>query len=236
SFLFYTILICSVLYINFFVSSGNEDHLTLVILLLCSVVPLISAQNAVCANRFNDLSFADPVSCSSFYVCQRGKAVRRECSEGLYFDPKIQACNLQGLIKCFNGDRSVTYMVGNRSSVPDGSAKATAVTTASETTTCPPETTTTTQKPKQLLIESPIMDRNLSNGTKIIVDVLRSSRDCRDISDGVYLTDPRHCRRYYMCTRNRARRHNCPRKEWFDRELLICRSQDEVLNCPSNRN
>ncbi|KAH8354851.1 hypothetical protein KR084_011915, partial [Drosophila pseudotakahashii] len=219
------------------VSSGNEHHLTLVILLLSSVVPLISAQNASCANRFNDLSFADPVSCSSFYVCQRGKAIRRECSEGLYFDPKIQSCNLQGLIKCFNGDRSVSIVVKNKVSVPDGSAKATAVAVASLTTTTGPPTTTT-QRPKQLLIptESPIIDHNNDNATKIRIDVLRSSRDCRDISDGVYLTDPRHCRRYYMCSRNRARRHNCPRNEWFDRELLICRSQDEVLNCPSNRN
>ncbi|XP_016962555.1 uncharacterized protein LOC108032989 [Drosophila biarmipes] len=219
---------------------GNVTHLTLVIL-LSSAVPLATALNTICENRFNDLSFADPASCSSFYVCQRGNAVRRECSNGLYFDPKIQTCNLPGLVKCFNGERGVALLGGG---TPNQTQKAVAATTArplQTTTLCPPTTTTghhieTTKKAKivSATTKSPIEEA--AGDHKIRIDVLRSSRDCRGVDDGVYLTDPRHCRRYYMCLRNRAKRHSCPPKQWFNRELLICQDQAEVLNCPSNRN
>ncbi|XP_037726217.1 protein obstructor-E [Drosophila subpulchrella] len=230
----------------------NVTHLTLVIL-LSSAVPLISALNTICENRFNDLSFADPASCSSFYVCQRGNAIRRECSNGLYFDPKIQSCNLPGLVKCFNGERGVALLGAGKINLtqaldPNGNPKAVAATTAATTTICPPTTTTKDPKMVSVTTKSPGSAKESNDSdtirpsvpvsleAKIRIDVLRSSRDCRDISDGVYLTDPQHCRRYYMCRKNRPKRHNCPRNQWFNRELLICQDRDEVLNCPSNRN
>ncbi|XP_016942111.2 peritrophin-44 [Drosophila suzukii] len=224
----------------------NVTHLTLVIL-LSAAVPFVSALNTICENRFNDLSFADPASCSSFYVCQRGNAIRRECSNGLYFDPKIQSCNLPGLVKCFNGERGVALLGPgkiNQSQTldPYGNPKAVAATTVATTTICPPTTTTKNPKMVSVTTKSPGSAKESNDSVpvvleaKIRIDVLRSSRDCRDISDGVYLTDPQHCRRYYKCRKNRPKRHNCPRNQWFNRELLICQDRDEVLNCPSNRN
>ncbi|XP_017082003.1 uncharacterized protein LOC108115194 [Drosophila eugracilis] len=242
-------------------------HLVTLVVLLYSAVPLIKALTTICADIFNDLSFADPASCSSFYVCQRGKAIRRECSNGLYFDPKIQSCNLPGLIKCFNGDRGVTLLgptqVNQTSVLPDGKAKD----EVPVTTYCPPTTASPPKKiqkvhkekaiipttPKSINIKKskvPIR-HNMDNedddndNHEIIevaqppverIDVLRSSRDCRGIEDGVYLTDPRHCRRFYMCRKNRARRHNCPANQWFDRETKACANRTEVSNCPANRN
>ncbi|XP_052849526.1 uncharacterized protein LOC128260501 isoform X1 [Drosophila gunungcola] len=203
-------------------------HLLTLVIALSSAVELIEALDTVCLDRFNDLSFADPASCSSFYMCQRGKAIRRECSNGLYFDPKIQSCNLPGLIRCFNGDRG------------GGELKPVAATTVKPlTTTCITTTTkpaTTTKKPKAVtanVTPAPIV---VYEEMPAGLDVRRFSQDCRGVEDGEYLTDPRHCRRYYMCQNNRAKRHNCPRNEWFDRETKTCQNRDDVLNCPSRRN
>ncbi|XP_017856419.1 PREDICTED: uncharacterized protein LOC108609198 [Drosophila arizonae] len=66
-----------------------------------------------CTDHINGLSFADPISCSSFYVCLRGRALRRECGHGLYFDPRTQICNLPRLVECHNGDRSGSIVTGD---------------------------------------------------------------------------------------------------------------------------
>ncbi|XP_033169115.1 uncharacterized protein LOC117146748 [Drosophila mauritiana] len=220
-----------------------------VVILVSSAVPLTDALGStVCADRFNGLSFADPASCSSFFVCQRGNAVRRECSNGLFYDPKIQTCNLPGLVKCFNGDRGGAVLgdvKANVTLVPDGKAKEEATATTTQTTTCPPTTTVTpavTTKKSKLMLDAEDADDAhsmlhvtpypLSNR----IDVLRSQRDCRGINDGEYLTDPKHCRRFYMCHKNRVKRHNCPRNQWFDRETKSCQDRELVLNCPVNRN
>ncbi|XP_039496761.1 protein obstructor-E [Drosophila santomea] len=230
----------------------NAHHICLVIL-VSSAVPLIGAlSSTVCADRFTGLSFADPASCSSFYVCQRGNAIRRECSSGLYYDPKIQTCNLPGLIKCFNGDRGVALLPEvkrNGTALPDGKPKEVATTTPPHTTaphtTAVPLLVVTTKNPKMAATAIPISqdDASDADGAHAVtqdtphgMDVLRSSRDCRGIADGEYLADPKHCRRFYMCHKNRPKRHNCPRNHWFDRETKSCQVREKVLNCPSNRN
>ncbi|XP_041566604.1 uncharacterized protein LOC108134832 isoform X2 [Drosophila elegans] len=159
-------------------------------------------------------------------MCQRGKAIRRECSSGLYFDPKIQSCNLPGLIRCFNGDRGG----GELRPVPAAATTVGPLTTTCITTTSKPPTTT--KKPKAVTPAPSDVYEEMPIG----LDVLRSSQDCRGVEDGEYLTDPRHCRRYYICQKNRAKRHNCPRNEWFDRETKTCQNRDDVFNCPSRRN
>ncbi|KRF98214.1 uncharacterized protein Dwil_GK28235, partial [Drosophila willistoni] len=67
-----------------------------------------------CREHHNGLSFADPGSCSSFYVCLRGRTLRQECATGLVFDPKTQSCNLPILVQCINGDRSGAFLSGHR--------------------------------------------------------------------------------------------------------------------------
>ncbi|KRF79089.1 uncharacterized protein Dvir_GJ10070 [Drosophila virilis] len=86
--------------------------LTLVIT-LSALAASGEAQKPDCTEHINGLSFADPISCSSFYVCLRGRALRRECAHGLYFDPRTQICNLPSLVECRNGDRSSAIVSGH---------------------------------------------------------------------------------------------------------------------------
>ncbi|XP_017050936.1 uncharacterized protein LOC108094710 [Drosophila ficusphila] len=244
--------------------------LTLVIVLSSAVTFIEAARNTTCSDQFNDLAFADPLSCSSFYVCLRGKAIRRECSNGLYFDQKIQSCNLPGLTKCFNGDRSGGSLKGNTANQTaasnDEESNSRDVEKAkdevNEVTTCSTTICVTTpgnkvkdavaklrRRIQQLGSNSTNSSSPNDPSTVIIREIIfvteeppqglsifKSTRDCRDLTDGVYLVDPNHCRRYYICTKNRAKRHKCPKKQWFDRESRACRDQDQVLNCPSGRN
>lgn len=58
---------------------------------------------------------------------------------------------------------------------------------------------------------------------------------CTDQADGTFMTDTRHCRRYYICQSGRARRLRCSITQWFDRATASCRERSLVTNCPSNR-
>ncbi|XP_030078624.1 integumentary mucin A.1-like [Drosophila hydei] len=126
-----------------------------------------------CTDHINGLSFADPISCSSFYVCLRGRALRRECSHGLSFDPRTQICNLPSLVECHNGDRSSFIVSGHdhdgHLAAPGGKAPCetttpkppcnktkptspppcTKTTTPSEKTPIPSETSTPCETPTQ---------------------------------------------------------------------------------------
>ncbi|XP_019893591.2 uncharacterized protein LOC109613332 [Musca domestica] len=64
---------------------------------------------------------------------------------------------------------------------------------------------------------------------------LVSRDDCLSLPNGVFLTDSRHCGRYYICQNGRVTSQRCPISQWFDRENLICRNRNLVTNCPVNR-
>lgn len=99
-------------------------------------------------------------------------------------------------------------------------------TTTTETTTkksCMPTTSSCTTEPTPILMRPDVLT------------LIRSS-DCSSLDDGTILVDANHCRRYYICTSGRAKRHRCPSNHWYDRETLNCRLRNLVDNCPANRN
>ncbi|KQS30401.1 uncharacterized protein Dere_GG19504 [Drosophila erecta] len=115
------------------------------------------------------------------------------------------------------------------------------------TTTCTPPCTppcTTTCTPPCLTTPSADKEEDNSQGNEkpsepaapINAKVLISRHDCRGQDDGTFLADVRHCRRYYVCNRQRSRRQNCPTGFWFDRELKACRLASLVGNCDAMRN
>ncbi|KAH8419065.1 hypothetical protein KR222_003290, partial [Zaprionus bogoriensis] len=232
------------------------DNLLLLTLVIAvsSLAAYSEAYQPDCTEHINGISFADPASCSSFYVCLRGRALRRECGHGLFFDPKTQICNLPSLVECFNGDRSSSVVSGHghggHQSAPGGKAPC-------ETTPKPPcnkpETptpappprptpcTTTASSESSTTTFPPATVASKVKSSKKKVDVipaeaLVSLRDCQGLEDGTFLTNSRHCRRFYVCRNNRARTQLCPAGQWFDRELKTCRSRFEVTNCLIGRN
>ncbi|XP_059222837.1 uncharacterized protein LOC131996825 [Stomoxys calcitrans] len=64
---------------------------------------------------------------------------------------------------------------------------------------------------------------------------LETINDCLALSDGTFLVDGRHCRRYYICQKQRVERLRCSIDQWFDRDISKCMDRNLVTNCPSNR-
>ncbi|XP_034475846.1 merozoite surface protein CMZ-8-like isoform X14 [Drosophila innubila] len=94
------------------------------------------------------------------------------------------------------------------------------------TTTCEP-TTIAPAKPSLLdkLIHKPLLNLlSLSN------------KDCLLRTDGTFLQDSRHCRRYYECQGGVRKLHSCRSGSWFDIEAGECRNRSLVLNCAAQRN
>ncbi|KAH8312754.1 hypothetical protein KR044_012669, partial [Drosophila immigrans] len=219
--------------------------LTLVIA-LSALTASSQAHQPDCSDHINGLSFADPVSCSSYYICLRGRALRRECGHGLFFDPRTQICNLPRLVECHNGDRTpcvtTTKEPCTTPTTPCTTTKEPCTTTPCTTTKEPCTTTpcTTTAAPCTTTpcatSENPIIVKIVDKVVSSPAEALVSLRDCQGIEDGTIFTNARHCRRFYVCRNNRVRHQVCPGGQWFDRELKICRNQREVTNCFAGRN
>lgn len=75
----------------------------------------------------------------------------------------------------------------------------------------------------------------LAPGDTLNVLNLDTLDSCTNQADGTFMTDTRHCRRYYICQSGRARRLRCSLTQWFDRATASCRDRSLVTNCPSNR-
>uniref|UniRef100_A0A1A9ZQB1 Chitin-binding type-2 domain-containing protein n=1 Tax=Glossina pallidipes TaxID=7398 RepID=A0A1A9ZQB1_GLOPL len=112
--------------------------------------------------------------------------------------------------------------------------------TPSSATTAPVEETTSTQ-------DSPTTTAAVDDATTATVTLnvpvtsspsafYTSTSDCSMLNDGTILLDVRHCRRYYVCHRGRARRMRCPLGQWYDGDVRLCRDQRFVSSCAVNRN
>ncbi|EDX10127.1 GD12778 [Drosophila simulans] len=53
-----------------------------------------------CKSLRNGAYVRDPKSCSRFYVCANGRAIPRQCPQGLHFDIKSNFCNYPILVQC----------------------------------------------------------------------------------------------------------------------------------------
>lgn len=118
-------------------------------------------------------------------------------------------------------------------------------TTTTTTTTTTPTTTSPTTTPSSSACESTttttcssgesIENTEPTDTSKSAVQTLLTLNDCTSVSDGTFMVDGRHCRRYYVCSNGRAKRLRCSISQWFDRETLTCRDRQLVTNCPINR-
>ncbi|XP_061391747.1 mucin-2-like [Musca vetustissima] len=95
-------------------------------------------------------------------------------------------------------------------------------------TKCPTTTTTCLPIPEHLITDPTPEHLKPAN-------TLVSLNDCASLPDNVFLTDARHCRRFYICQRGRTKRQHCSLSQWFDRETLTCRDRKLVTNCPAKR-
>uniref|UniRef100_A0A1A9UDY4 Chitin-binding type-2 domain-containing protein n=1 Tax=Glossina austeni TaxID=7395 RepID=A0A1A9UDY4_GLOAU len=109
-----------------------------------------------------------------------------------------------------------------------------------------PITTTTTCEPSTRAISTPISSCEPSTPS-----VSTPSTTCEPstpaISTPITSFEPsapitpitsyvRHCRRYYVCHRGRARRMRCPLGQWYDSDERSCRDRRFVSSCAVSRN
>ncbi|XP_068150273.1 uncharacterized protein [Drosophila tropicalis] len=205
---------------------------TFVTVLLYFTVCNKAYQVLICGDYHHGLSFADPLGCSGFYVCLRGQLLRHECSIGLVFDPKTQSCNLPFLVQCFNGDRSGAFLSGhqlenNRNPVVD---------LPYEKPAAPPQPCDKPPPPTPCNKPPPALSTTPPPFILSTVAPLISPKDCIGLQDGTLFADAKHCRCFYVCRHNHAKRQSCPPGQWFDREIKACRIRSDVKNCLANRN
>merc|ERR1712142_1265065 len=69
--------------------------------LLLSVSVALAQDDDVPSCQPGDHLLPDPDDCDSYYACTSGgEAVAMDCPEGLYFDPRILACNWPDNVDC----------------------------------------------------------------------------------------------------------------------------------------
>uniref|UniRef100_A0A1A9ZQB3 Chitin-binding type-2 domain-containing protein n=1 Tax=Glossina pallidipes TaxID=7398 RepID=A0A1A9ZQB3_GLOPL len=122
-------------------------------------------------------------------------------------------------------------------------------TPSSTTTSCEPSTPSSTTTSCQPSTPSITTDDDSTVGTTTAetttieansnarpLNFYRRSSDCASLTDDTILLDVRHCRRYYVCHRGRARRMRCPLGQWYDSDVRSCRDRRFVSSCAVSRN
>lgn len=80
--------------------------------------------NSLCAIDFTGL-IPHPMYCQFCYLCDDGVAYLRECPSGLYFNPRLESCDLpQNVPECVGGTRPPT---GSTTPVPTTTTTTTTV-------------------------------------------------------------------------------------------------------------
>lgn len=150
--------------------------------------------------------YADPNSCTHYFICVGGKNFGVDCATGLHFNPVTKYCDWPANAHCQPGQVN-------------------AGTTARPTTTQRPYTThpfiffTTTQRPLPTTHAQTILNLGAS-----------ANAFCQNKADGLY-RDPSNCGQFYQCDMNLGFHEPCPPGLVFNEALAECDYPYKVPQC-----
>ena len=83
----------------------NTTFLTGLLFLLnysyCFKINYLTTEEIECPPWNGDVIYIpDPDDCSKYYQCTPSRPEPHQCSDGLFFDPKINVCNWPDLVEC----------------------------------------------------------------------------------------------------------------------------------------
>jgi len=184
---------------------------------------LVASTSYNCAGRINDF-YADPYSCSSFYICAAQNAFKVDCARGLLFNPAVKHCDWAYNVVCqaqqqpATNPPAVTYgpVVTNRP-----------VYTNPPVTQPPPTYAPVTYAPvTQQPIQKPIYPATAAPQGPI----QQAPVQCGKTQTGIF-PHPTECHKYVQCSMGRRFEMTCPSSLVYNPSLGSCDFQVNVPSC-----
>ncbi|XP_052761892.1 chitotriosidase-1-like [Mya arenaria] len=185
---------------------------------------LVSHTEFDCRNKF-DGYYANPTSCSMYYICAARMTFRTDCHPGLLFNTQTLFCDFPDHVVCNaqpNNQQptSAPYQPPVQHTNPP-TTRAPIPTTTKPTTTQQPWAPTTTKA----YVPPTTNNNNNNNNPPGPVDF------CKGKNDGFY-KDPQNCAYFYQCSFEHGYHEPCPSGTYFSEALQGCDWAANVPSCP----
>ncbi|WAQ95300.1 CHIA-like protein [Mya arenaria] len=184
---------------------------------------LVSHTEFDCRNKF-DGYYANPTSCSMYYICAARMTFRTDCHPGLLFNTQTLFCDFPDHVVCNaqpnNQPTSAPYQPPVQHTNPP-TTRAPIPTTTKPTTTQQPWAPTTTKA----YVPPTTNNNNNNNNPPGPVDF------CKGKNDGFY-KDPQNCAYFYQCSFEHGYHEPCPSGTYFSEALQGCDWAANVPSCP----
>lgn len=161
-------------------------------------------------NRFNCIGktsgfYADPNSCTQYFICAGTQSFEVSCASGLLFNDATKFCDWPYNVRC--NAQQIAHQTTTRAPVPTNPPQTTHAHGTQHVTT-----TTTTQAP---------YIPNLGGDANSF---------CRNRADGHY-RDPANCGMFYQCAMNLGFHEPCPPGTVFNEAIIACDFPFRVAAC-----